>query len=398
MAGLGRRSHYRKHLTDAVLHDYPEPTENECIAKVVATRGGNQFDVLVAGNDTPQLAILPSKFNKLIWVKRGDYCIVETGDDDAQDSTSGGVRYLITHILYKEQIKHLKAKKLWPGDIEFQTLEGGTADDRKQRDEEAKWTSGEEDEEEQDDGIVYDTGVDDEFFVNTNRVNAMQIQESSESESSNEDGDTQQQETDDGIVYDTGDDELFANTNRVAALRIEESESESSEDVDDIQRQETEDGIVYDTGDDLNTSRLTKLQIQGSESDSGDDHDDDIRQQETDCIVFDTGDAEEVVDPSAHQKSDDSDDESNGIGPKERSGSLEFDTGRLGQEEGHKKSDDSDDESNDIGPTETSDSLVYDTGKVGQEEGDGIFYDTGKDEQEQADGNGDQQKSVRNIV
>ena len=47
MAGLGRRTHYRKHLTDSIIHDFPEPGDNECIAKVVATRGSNQFDIIL---------------------------------------------------------------------------------------------------------------------------------------------------------------------------------------------------------------------------------------------------------------------------------------------------------------------------------------------------------------
>ena len=83
MAGLGRRTHYRKHLTDKVLYDLPEPKSYERIAKVVATRGGNQFDIILAGTaSTNVLAILPTKFHKLVWVKRNDYVIVETGFDD----------------------------------------------------------------------------------------------------------------------------------------------------------------------------------------------------------------------------------------------------------------------------------------------------------------------------
>ena len=114
MAGLGRRTHYRKHLTDKVLHDFPIPSHDECIAKVVATRGGNQFDIVVASSSslssdknkngtedatttttttttrTPQLALLPTKFRKLVWLKRNDFVIVQTGgasaDKDDQDN------------------------------------------------------------------------------------------------------------------------------------------------------------------------------------------------------------------------------------------------------------------------------------------------------------------------
>lgn len=208
MAGLGRRTHYRKHLTDSVLFDLPEPrtNQNEQIAKVLSTRGSNQFDLLLSkpittiaptpttttysGSDQQEqqqeslsvLAILPTKFRKLIWLKRNDYVIVQAAMDtnsngavnkgtpniqqngneptitttqeedlsrptisDSNDdidkhknltttksitntnnnssSSSGGIRFMIIHILYKEQIKHLIAKGLWPMDhSEFNTV------------------------------------------------------------------------------------------------------------------------------------------------------------------------------------------------------------------------------------------------------------------------------------
>ena len=179
MAGLGRRSHYRKHLTDSVLNDLPEPTyPKERIAQIIGSRGGNFFDILVSpppSTLTPssqcrdsknknqyqeckrRLALLPTKFRKLVWVKRGDYVIVDCGDDEDADTendsegessdtstisgedkkedddnvkyqqkggsypnqTKGGVRYMIQHILYKDQVKHLKSKGLWPNHPNF---------------------------------------------------------------------------------------------------------------------------------------------------------------------------------------------------------------------------------------------------------------------------------------
>lgn len=186
MAGLGRRTHYRKYLTDSVLNDLPEPKDNERIAKVVATRGLNQFDVLLAcheevdANRKPQLAILPTKFHKLVWVKRNDFVIVETGDNETEeDKGEGGIRNIISHILYKDQIKHLLSKELWPSnDPEFQS------------DAEEIAVEGPK---EEDDGIVYGNdyydmgdGRDDDLFVNTNRLARLEIQDSSDSESSDE--------------------------------------------------------------------------------------------------------------------------------------------------------------------------------------------------------------------
>jgi probable RNA-binding protein EIF1AD len=187
MAGLGRRTHYRKHLTDSVLNDLPEPKDDERIAKVVSTRGLNQFDILVASNDsvvedrTPQLAILPTKFHKLVWVKRNDYVIVQTGDDASKDD-DGGIRFIISHILYKDQVKHLKSENLWPtNDLEFQKDAGA-------HDEETEAPK------EDDDGIVYgddyydsDNQNDDDLFVNTNHLARLEIQDSSDSEKSDDD-------------------------------------------------------------------------------------------------------------------------------------------------------------------------------------------------------------------
>jgi probable RNA-binding protein EIF1AD len=212
MAGLGRRTHYRKHLTDSILYDFPEPTDNERIAKVVATRGSNQFDVLLAAteggstsSEKPQLAILPTKFNKLVWVKRNDFVIVETATDGSEEQTdpqqqptkstsadthaSGGIRYMISHILYKNQVKHLQSKGFWPiKDKEFATDKIGlrSAEEAVQKDDE-------DDQEEEhdgggveDDGIVYDMGLGDDFLVNTNRLATLKVDDSSDSDSSDE--------------------------------------------------------------------------------------------------------------------------------------------------------------------------------------------------------------------
>jgi probable RNA-binding protein EIF1AD len=192
MAGLGRRTHYRKHLTDAVLNNLPEPKDHERIAKVVATRGGNQFDILLSTareeDRTPQLALLPTKFHKLVWVKRGDYVIVQTGgkaDGEEDDDAETGIRFIISHILYKDQVKHLQIKGLWPEkDPEFnRDAVRGSAEDGEEEDAE------EDDDATQDeggDGIVYSTGYeeDDDLFVNTNRIAKLKVQDSDSEEES----------------------------------------------------------------------------------------------------------------------------------------------------------------------------------------------------------------------
>ncbi|GKY96976.1 hypothetical protein MPSEU_000656500 [Mayamaea pseudoterrestris] len=203
MAGLGRRTHYRKHLTDSVMNDLPIPQADERIAKVVATRGGNQFDILLslsaqddASARKSRLCILPTKFRKLVFIKRGDFVIVETsvGNDAAVEEEAdkeGGVRCIVKHILYKDQIKHLKAKELWPiHDAEFNeetpaaALPGSSNDatqspmDSNERSESLNKV---------DHGIVYDAmygdeDLDGELVLNTNRMADLLVQDSSDSE------------------------------------------------------------------------------------------------------------------------------------------------------------------------------------------------------------------------
>jgi len=230
MAGLGRRTHYRKHLTDAVLYELPEPDRTQRVGKIVGTRGSNQFDVLIAAsssssssaaeqdNNNTVLAILPTKFRKLVWLKRNDFVIAQTVVDEAEDSVvdddgeddddiddkrrndkksvttttttkanrepNEGIRYMITHILYKDQIQHLVAKDLWPGhDPNFVSTDARAGPDKDNTAEEV-----------QDDGIVYqeyggygeneEDGSDNDadLFVNTNRIANMAIEDSSSDE------------------------------------------------------------------------------------------------------------------------------------------------------------------------------------------------------------------------
>ncbi|CAN0003942.1 unnamed protein product, partial [Hapterophycus canaliculatus] len=122
MAGVGRRTLYRKSVTDDYLNSTPEPGENEEIALAQAPRGSNiievshsvvltprslpnismspapllsrrknlllitprrgcpappspfpKLDQIMLASGEPALALLPTRFRKLIWVKRGDY-------------------------------------------------------------------------------------------------------------------------------------------------------------------------------------------------------------------------------------------------------------------------------------------------------------------------------------
>lgn len=110
-------------------------------------------------------------------MKRGDYVLVEVGvGPDNSESDIRGVRHMISHILYKDQIKHLKSKGVWPcDDPDF--LKGVGAQEG-ESEAHAK----------NDGGIVYQDCDEhqDDLFVNTNRVSRLQIQDSSEDDSSDD--------------------------------------------------------------------------------------------------------------------------------------------------------------------------------------------------------------------
>ena len=292
MSGLGRRTHYRKHLTDSVLYDYPEPAANECIAKIMATRGSNQFDIRIAkqsghhpnnkntNNDTEvinepidqgiannttseggtELAILPTKFRKLIWLKRNDFVIVQYATDESNDintthsnnnnnneihhrmeasqsstdnikidnsngnvasddirktagtknsmgSGGGGIRYMITHILYKNQIQHLKTAGLWPtSDPNFQEITSTTMTANGDMSTATSTTDS--------DGIVFTKHQSDVKHVNYH----------GDDDNDDDVGSDDNSDYDEEATDDDNDDDLFINTNRMAKIELQDSD------------------------------------------------------------------------------------------------------------------------------------------------------------------------------
>ena len=114
----------RKHLEEQMLV-VPDLEDNQSIARVVKLHGSNIVQVetpkmLEAGpsKDTDDLeeclCLLPAKFSKRFWVKRGNFVVIEfTVDKD--HSTSGKIKGTITHVLYGDQVKQLKKNKsIWP--------------------------------------------------------------------------------------------------------------------------------------------------------------------------------------------------------------------------------------------------------------------------------------------
>ncbi|KAL0829590.1 hypothetical protein ABMA28_003100 [Loxostege sticticalis] len=142
----------RKHvMNEALWDDYELPNENQSVVKVLKSKGNNLHEVTTPSGEE-YLVSMPTKFRKNIWVKRGDYILVEPiveGDK---------VKAEIVKIMNKDSIKYYKENNVWPKEF----------DDNKK-----------------DDSKTGD-GDDDDLFVNTNRNHQTVYNSESDSDSSDD--------------------------------------------------------------------------------------------------------------------------------------------------------------------------------------------------------------------
>ena len=114
----------RKHVTKEVLDEFRLPKTNEKIVQILAGRGNNLHEVYdpsyqnaealdagVVPNDKRYLVSMPTKFRKNVWIKRGDFVVIEPIAEGDK------VKAEIVQILYKEQIKYIKEQGSWPSDF-----------------------------------------------------------------------------------------------------------------------------------------------------------------------------------------------------------------------------------------------------------------------------------------
>lgn len=94
-------------MTSHLTQQNVELQENQFVARIVSSRGNNLHEVITA-EEEQFLVTMPTKFRKTLWVKRGNYLIlqpIEEGDK---------VRAEIVHVLDAENIAFLLGKEQWP--------------------------------------------------------------------------------------------------------------------------------------------------------------------------------------------------------------------------------------------------------------------------------------------
>ncbi|XP_074605078.1 putative RNA-binding protein EIF1AD [Brevipalpus obovatus] len=101
----------RKYVTQEVMDNLFIPEEPCYIVKVIAGRGNNLHEI-----ETPDgqryLASMPTKFRRNVWIKRGNYVVVEPIEEGDK------VKAEIVQILLKDQIKYIKGEGKWPPQFE----------------------------------------------------------------------------------------------------------------------------------------------------------------------------------------------------------------------------------------------------------------------------------------
>lgn len=152
--------------------DFDPPGPNQQIVRILGSRGNNLHEVESAepipnngnvandgeaeSNSDHFLVTMPTKFRKNVWVKRGDYVIVEPIDEGDK------VKAEIVRILTPQHIKEFTKDGIWPEKFT-------TKNDSEVR------------------SKTVDSSDDDDLFRNTNRSH--QNIESDEEESSEEESD-----------------------------------------------------------------------------------------------------------------------------------------------------------------------------------------------------------------
>ena len=97
--GRGRR-------VEAILSEFPEPSASQLIVRVSGTPGSNLLRVEDASGSEVTVR-LPSKTKNTIWVRTGGFLIINASTDVEEYGD-------VAHFLYKDQIRYLQTRGLWP--------------------------------------------------------------------------------------------------------------------------------------------------------------------------------------------------------------------------------------------------------------------------------------------
>lgn len=105
MSRVTRLKHVKREL-DA--DDLSLPTENQQIVRVVSSKGNNLHEVEPSDGTENFLVTMPNKFRKNVWIKRGNFVLVEPINEGDK------VKAEIIRILTDDHQKEFSKAGVWP--------------------------------------------------------------------------------------------------------------------------------------------------------------------------------------------------------------------------------------------------------------------------------------------
>lgn len=113
MGASGKGKGRRTHVLRQALQEYASPPgPGECICKAHGSRGSNHIDVELP-NGERTLMLLPAKFHRKIWIRKGSYVIAELLAD--HENVGESVCGRIARVLMQDDVKYLKSMEgVWP--------------------------------------------------------------------------------------------------------------------------------------------------------------------------------------------------------------------------------------------------------------------------------------------
>ncbi|ELR57526.1 hypothetical protein E5288_WYG016149 [Bos mutus] len=157
----------RKHVVKEVLGEHMVPSDQQQIVRVLRTPGNNLHEVETAQGQR-FLVSMPSKYRKNIWIKRGDFLIVDPIEEGEK------VKAEISFVLCKDHVRSLQKDGHWP-----EAFSQVTEKDNNNRN---RQTQPELPAEPQSSGEESSSEDDSDLFVNTNRRQYHESEEESEEE------------------------------------------------------------------------------------------------------------------------------------------------------------------------------------------------------------------------
>lgn len=104
---MSRVNKFKHVQREADADNFDIPSDNQQIVKVISSRGNNLHEVEPDDGEN-FLVSMPTKFRRNIWIKRGDFVLVEPIEEGDK------VKAEIVRILTPEHVKVFTQEGVWP--------------------------------------------------------------------------------------------------------------------------------------------------------------------------------------------------------------------------------------------------------------------------------------------